>query len=68
MTALINYLDYQMRMTKATENLTYRKTFYEQAFGAVQYHLFLYPNDQEKIELLWGEVYRPQFEKLVYGV
>jgi hypothetical protein len=38
-----------------------------QAFGAVQYHITLIPEDYERVEELWNK-YKPQFERKVYGV
>lgn len=64
MNTLINYLDYTLR---AAKNPCFdAKTFYNQAFGAVQYHLFQFPNDEAKVVKLWDEVYKPQFEKEMY--
>ena len=37
------------------------KQYFTQAFGMVEYHLYLFPNDGDKVEKLWNEVYRPQF-------
>ena len=49
-------------------NATSRKEIWmHQAFGAVQYHILLLPEDYEMVEELWNK-YKPQFERKVYGV
>ena len=65
MSTLINYLDYTLKAAK--NPCLEAKTFYNQAFGAVQYHLYQFPNDECKVIALWEDVYKPQFEKEIYG-
>ena len=67
MNTLINLLDYYISLVKRGDRET-RLTFLNQAFGAVQYHSFLFPNEHQKLEKLWNETYKPQFEHYVYGV
>ena len=43
------------------------QTFMHQAFGGVQYYLFVWADEQEEVEELWDK-YKPQFEELIYGV
>ena len=43
------------------------QTFIHQAFGAVQYYLFVWPDEEDEVSALW-DVYKPQFEELIYGV
>ena len=68
MDKLITFIELCLRDAKATTGAT-RAKYYEQAFGAIQYHSFLYPDDitYKNLESLWADVYRPQFETLVYG-
>ena len=67
MKTLISILDDYISLVKYSDHKT-RLVFFEQAFGAVQYHNFLYPSQHSKLEKLWNETYKPEFEKYVYGV
>ena len=67
MNTLINLLDYYISLAKRGDHKT-RLAFFHQAFGAVQYHSFLFPSEHQKLEKLWNETYKPEFEKYVYGV
>ena len=67
MKTLINLLDYYISLVKHGDHKT-RLVFFNQAFGAVQYHSFLYPSQHSELEKLWNETYKPEFEKYVYGV
>lgn len=62
---LINALDYYLKACKRAEDKTTKRTFFDQAFGAAQYHIFMFPNDQQRVENLWNG-YKPQFEEEVY--
>lgn len=64
---LANCLDYYLRACERAKDPLTRKTFYDQAFGACQYHIMVFHNDQEKVEQMWNN-YKPKFEKLVYGI
>lgn len=65
MEKLINYLNITLN---AAKNPCFEaKIFYNQAFGAVQYHLFQFPCDEAEVVKLWDEVYKPQFEMEMYG-
>ena len=66
-TMLATCLDYYLRACKGAADRTTRKTFFDQAFGACQYHLMMFHDDQQKVERLWND-YKPEFEELVYGV
>lgn len=67
LTTLINALDYYLKACKSAQKLRDQRTFFDQAFGACQYHIWLLPADQQEVEELWN-CYKPQFEELVYGV
>lgn len=67
MNTLIDLLNYYLSLVKHGDDKT-RIVFYNQAFGAVQYHSFLFPSQHCELEKLWNETYKPQFEQLVYGV
>lgn len=41
--------------------------FMHQAFGAVQNYVLTWPEKEEEVSALW-DVYKPQFEELIYGV
>ena len=65
MNTLIIYLDQCIKNAKNPNYPT--RTAFDQAFGALMYHLLAHPNDSHKAEKLWEEVYRPQFEQMLYG-
>ena len=67
MKTLIYLLDYYLSLAKSGDEKP-RVVFYNQAFGAAQYHSFLYPGQHSDLEKLWNETYKPQFEYYVYGV
>lgn len=48
-------------------NRAYPQLFVHQAYGAVQYYLFVCPDDEDKVYAMW-DAYHPQFQKLIYGV
>jgi hypothetical protein len=62
---LINTLDYCLNGCKNANDQCLREIYFCQAFGAVQYHIFMFPNDEKKVENLW-DVYKPQFEAEIY--
>lgn len=63
---LILILDYYRNACQKATDLPTKRTFFDQAFGACQYHIFIFPNDQVDVEDLWNDVYKPQFEKMMY--
>jgi hypothetical protein len=63
---LILTLDYYYKACKRAIDLPTQRTFFDQAFGAAQYHIMMFPNDQKKVESLWDD-YKSQFEKIIYG-
>ena len=68
MITLINQLDRHLSMCKKyADSHSLRRTYFDQAFGMLTMYCALYPNNYQKAEKLWDEVYRPQFEALVYG-
>lgn len=62
---LIRFLDRYLKWCKEREN---PERALSQAFGGLTMFCELYPNDEEKAIELWYEVYKPQFEKVVYGI
>lgn len=64
---LTNCINYYLRACERATDRQTRRTFYDQAFGACQYHLMMFHDDQQKVEQMWDN-YKPQFEALVYGV
>lgn len=66
-TMLANCLDIYLRACELAEDRQTRRTLYDHAFGACEYHILIFHDDQEKVEQMW-DIYRPKFEKLVYGV
>lgn len=67
MKILIDQLDYCVRACERMNERVARKCFYDQAFGAVQYHIILFPGDTAEVESLWND-YRVRFEEIVYGI
>lgn len=68
MTTLINLLDRHLRQCqKYADNQSLKRTYFDQAFGMLTMYCALYPNNDQKAEKLWDEVYRPQFEKILWG-
>ena len=63
---LINALNYYLKACRNAQDKRTQRTFCDQAFGAAQYHILMFPNDQKKVEDLW-DVYKPQFEGIIYG-
>lgn len=63
---LTNALDYYLKACKNAQDLRTQRTFFDQAFGAAQYHIFLFPANQQEVEELWN-CYKPQFEEIIYG-
>ena len=66
MNTLIVALDRQLKWCKNEFATDTRRTYFHQAFGMVSLACCFYPNDHERIANLWDDVYRPQFEKLIY--
>lgn len=62
---LINALNYYIKACRNAQDKRTQRTFCDQAFGAAQYHILMFPNDQKKVEDLW-DVYKPQFEEIIY--
>lgn len=67
LTTLISALDYYLKACKNAQEKRVQRTFFDQAFGACEYHILMFHDDQEKVEQMW-DIYRPKFEALVYGV
>lgn len=63
MGVLEEFLKYCLSQAKRASPLV----FMHQAFGALQYYLFVWADEEEEVSALW-DVYKPQFEELIYGV
>lgn len=63
--ALIRFLDYYLKVCKKWK---FPEHAFHQAFGGLMMFCELYPNEEEKAYKLWNEVYKPQFEKVVYDI
>ena len=68
MDKLITFIDLCVRSAKTTSDRSTRQKYFEQAFGAVQYHGFVFPTDYDEVESLWNDKYRHLFEELVYSL
>lgn len=62
---LINALNYYIKACERATDPRTKRTFCDQAFGAAQYHILMFPNDQKRVEDLWDN-YRSKFEALIY--
>ena len=63
---LISALNYYLKICRNAQDKRTQVTYYERAFGAAQYHILMFPNDRKRVEDLW-DVYKPQFEEIIYG-
>ena len=63
---LIRFLDRQLKYANGIFDSP--KTAFDQAFGGVQLFCELNPDLEQKVVDLWYDEYKPQFEKIVYGV
>lgn len=64
MEQLFNYIDNLLKWSKQTPAAA--ETFFNQAFGAVQFYILehnLSAEDFTALENKWNQVYRPQFEE-----
>jgi hypothetical protein len=64
---LITILDYYLKACQRATDLPTKRTFFDQAFGACQYHIFIFSYEQNEVQELW-DTYKAQFEKNIYGV
>ena len=63
---LYAHIEYCLRAcARAT---AHKEVWLHQAFGAVQYHITIRPEDEAEVVCRWNERDKPIFEKLVYGV
>jgi hypothetical protein len=67
MNQLIVFLDRYIRYAKEWD---VPQRAMDQAFGGLQMFLELYPDNltESKVTDLWYNVYKPQFEKIIYGI
>lgn len=43
------------------------RTYFDQSFGMATMYRALYPEEAQAVDKLWEEVYRPQYEELMWG-
>ena len=65
MDKLINYMS--ARLAVASRHPEYARTNFDQAIGALCYHIELNPSDEDTLVPLWEHTYRPAFEAIVYA-
>ena len=63
---LIRFLDRQLKYADGIFDSP--KVAFDQAFGGVQLFCELNPDLEHQVVELWYNEYKPQFEKIVYGV
>lgn len=68
MEKLISYIEILLKWSKDTPD--YANTFFNQAFGAVQFYIIernLSNAEFAELETKWYETYKPSFEVIMYG-
>lgn len=68
MEKLINYIEMELKWAKQTPQ--YAHTFFNQAFGALQFYIIeqnIGGDEFAELEKLWNKKYRSQFEEIMYG-
>ena len=63
---LVRFLDRQLKYADGIFDSP--KVAFDQAFGGLQLFCELNPYFEQEAVDLWYEEYKPQFEKIVYGV
>lgn len=63
---LVRFLDRQLKYANGI--FVSPKVAFDQAFGGVQLFCELNSDLEQKVVDLWYDEYKPQFEKIVYGV
>ena len=67
MDKLIEMLDYYVNACTNTIDTATRRTFFDQATGAMQMYCLLNIKSESKVVALWDNVYRPKFEAIVFS-
>ena len=68
MEKLLNYIETHLKWSAQTPESA--KTFFNQAFGAVQFYIIehnLHGEEYTILETKWNETYKPAFEAIMYG-
>jgi hypothetical protein len=68
MEKLLQYIENHLKWASQTPD--HAKTFFNQAFGALQFYIIehnLYDAEFTALETKWNEVHRPQFEEVMYN-
>lgn len=66
MEKLLEMLNYYVNACTNAKDTATRRTFFDQATGAVQMYCYLNIKDEHKVLALWDNTYRPKFEAIVY--
>ena len=68
MEKLLQYIETHLKWAAQTPESA--KTFFHQAFGAVQFYIIehnLYDEEFTALETKWNTTYKPAFEAIMYG-
>lgn len=68
MEKLIQYIESHLKWASQTPD--HAKTFFNQAFGAVQFYIIEHNLSAEEfadLETKWNTTYKPSFEAIMYG-
>ena len=67
---LLNFLNYQLMLIDFTGTRAAKRSFYDQAFGAVMYYTTTAAAKNAyfaDVQTAWETEFRPQFEEKIYG-
>lgn len=59
-------MEYYLMLCRQATNKLDQRIMSERAFGAIQHHFMLFPQEQSKAEQLW-DTYKPKFEQIIFG-
>lgn len=68
MEKLLQYIENHLKWASQTPD--YAKTFFNQAFGAVQFYIIEHSLSNDEyiaLEAKWSHTYKPAFEAIIYG-
>ena len=59
-------MEYYLMLCRQAINKFDQRIMSERAFGAIQHHFMLFPQEQPEAEQLW-DTYKPKFERIIFG-
>lgn len=61
---LTEYVEHQLAFCRKAP----LEAFFNNAYGAIEYHLWMYHEDNKEIYDRWENEWKPEFEKLIWGI